>query len=626
MAIEARHKYEIRSPAQLRQAAELEALANRVAAMLEAAGVDVSGSGGSSASRSEASERASRKDGDGQTPAAASDTSAHGSSNGTYLQVGLSKLKKEAAELREKLSDKTSFIVQQAAVRLAQSTNVDPTDRRIDQWLTQARARYYNSIPLWQQKAEKLEALAAEWEKKIATGAVTPLRPVEGTPSRKKVIKQAAGPDPTAGRPVARGRGRRKREPRDEGAASAVPPELLESSVPQVEAQMSSLRGTLFGSNIDVPGHEATTYVQLAIDKMRQEADAWEKKYRSAAAFVQDNLACRMLQENNRNPPPETTRRWMTLAARRFSYRGCVSLQEAADLRRAADNLEKEAAAAGVLIRTSQEPTAPPSESAGPSQAAQAEGMAGGPRIRIPGEGDATFAHIAIASLRRRAEKIRALWCCGKKMYVAIQVAHRVVRTGQPSPSESTLRVWKTEAGNRYERRSSEKRKLAEQLEAQALALEQELHSLLSSARAPEASPPPVSEETAEQSSPGVSGKRKEKRKHLAPSSSEQPGEGSSSGGGLRVPRSLWLTPVAAFRLDAPSSGDGGEVASSRRLEPSTTQKAQKKRDCRSEQVTASSSTAVKRAPQASGEQVPARREPVRSSTLHRSPAPSETK
>ncbi|KYK62525.1 KRUF family protein, partial [Toxoplasma gondii TgCatPRC2] len=305
---------------------------------------------------------------------------------------------------------------------------------------------------------------------------------------------------------VARGRGRRKREPRDEGAASAVPPELLESSVPQVEAQMSSLRGTFFGSNIDVPGHEATTYVQLAIDKMRQEADAWEKKYRSAAAFVQDNLACRMLQENNRNPPPDTTRRWMTLAARRFSYRGCVSLQEAADLRRAADNLEKEAAAAGVLIRTSQEPTAPPSESAGPSQAAQAEGMAG-----------------------------------------------------------------------------------------------------------------------AEQSSPGVSGKRKEKRKHLAPSSSEQPGEGSSSGGGLRVPRSLWLTPVAAFRLDAPSSGDGGEVASSRRLEPSTTQKAQKKRDCRSQQVTASSSTTVKRAPQASGEQVPARREPVRSSTLHRSPAPSET-
>ncbi|RQX68940.1 KRUF family protein, partial [Toxoplasma gondii CAST] len=157
MAIEARHKYEIRSPAQLRQAAELEALANRVAAMLEAAGVDVSGSGGSSASRSEAT--------------AASDTSTHGSSNGTYLQVGLSKLKKEAAELREKLSDKTSFIVQQAAVRLAQSTNVDPTDRRIDQWLTQARARYYNSSPLWQQKAEKLEALAAEWERQIATGA-----------------------------------------------------------------------------------------------------------------------------------------------------------------------------------------------------------------------------------------------------------------------------------------------------------------------------------------------------------------------------------------------------------------------------------------------------------------------
>ncbi|KYK62526.1 KRUF family protein, partial [Toxoplasma gondii TgCatPRC2] len=138
-------------------------------------------------------------------PTAASDTSTHGSSNGTYLQVGLSKLKKEAAELREKLSDKTSFIVQQAAVRLAQSTNVDPTDRRIDQWLTQARARYYNSSPLWQQKAEKLEALAAEWERQIATGAVTPLRPVEGTPSRKKAIKQAAGPDPTAGRPGASG-------------------------------------------------------------------------------------------------------------------------------------------------------------------------------------------------------------------------------------------------------------------------------------------------------------------------------------------------------------------------------------------------------------------------------------
>ncbi|KEP61262.1 UNVERIFIED_CONTAM: KRUF family protein [Hammondia hammondi] len=502
MATEARNKHDRRSHAQLRQASELEALANRVATMLEAAGVDVSGSGGDSVSRPETTEGASRTDGDGLTPDVASDTSASGSSSGTYLQVGVNKLKKEAAALRKLAENKDLYIAQQVGVRVAQSTSIDPTDRRIAQWLAQARTRYYNSSQLWQQKAAELEALAGEREKQIAAGTLTPLGPVEGTSSSKKAIKEAAGPDSTAGRPVARGRGRRKQKPRDEGRASAVPPELLESSVPEAKAQMSSLRGTFFGSAIEVPGCDPITYVQLAIDKMRQEAESSEEKYRSAAAFIQDNLAWRMLQENDRDPPPETTRRWMKLAARRFSYRSCVSLQEAADLRRAADKLEKEAAAAGVLLRTSQEPTAPPSESAGRSQAAQTEGIAGGPHIPIPGERDVTFAHIAIAGLRRKAKKIRAIWCCGKKMYIAIQVALRMVRTRQLSPPENTLRVWITEARNRHSRRSDKKTKLAEQLEAQALALEQELNSLLSSARAHEAYPPPVTEETGESTPP----------------------------------------------------------------------------------------------------------------------------
>ncbi|EPR57755.1 hypothetical protein TGME49_295960 [Toxoplasma gondii ME49] len=196
-----------------------------------------------------------------------------------------------------------------------------------------------------------------------------------------------------------------------------------------------------------------------------------------------------------------------------------------------------------------------------------------------------------------------------------------MIRENDRSPAASTQLHWKQQDRGNYHRFFSRRQAQVQELESQALILEQELHSLLSSSSGPETEPPPDFESATVQSHPPTMGKRKAKQKHLFQDTGAYPGESGSRGAPRTWPRSLWLTHVGEFPL-VKAAG----LAPARGPETLTRQLAQRQRDRRSEQVTASSSTTVKRAPQASGEQVPARREPVRSSTLHRSPAPSETK
>ncbi|KEP61261.1 UNVERIFIED_CONTAM: KRUF family protein [Hammondia hammondi] len=489
-------RYRLRSAARLGQASDLEALANRVGTMLEAAGVDVSGSGGDSVSRPETTEGASRTDGDGLTPDVASDTSASGSSSGTYLQVGVNKLKKEAAALRKLAENKDLYIAQQVGVRMAQSRRLDPSNRQVDQYRSQARSQYVQRLERWLRTAAQREALAGEWEKQIAAGAVTPLGPVEGTSSSKKAIKEAAGPDSTAGRPAARGRGRRKRESRDEGTTATVPPESSESGAPKAKAQMSSLSGTLLGSTVTVPGHGTLPYAQLAMDGLRRRALVLTRDWEDRGRYIRSKLASRLIRNNDRNPPPATWQRWIQEARGKHAYFACLRLQDAADLRRVADKLEKEAAAAGVFLRTSQEISTLPSESAGHPQAAQGEESPGPSHVSTLQEADLTFAHLAITNLRRQAQEIRSLWCTGKEMYTACQLAERMVRFEQPSPPAALLTKWLAEARLRHGRSCSANIRKAERLEAQALALEHELDELLSATSAIGAEPSPDIEST----------------------------------------------------------------------------------------------------------------------------------
>ncbi|EPR56779.1 KRUF family protein [Toxoplasma gondii GT1] len=188
--------------------------------------------------------------------------------------------------------------------------------------------------------------------------------------------------------------------------------------------------------------------------------------------------------------------------------------------------------------------------------------LAGPRHSPATGEPPTTFAHIAIAVLRSEAQFLRSLWYCGEAQAVAQHLALRMVRQGDPSPSPKVQRYWEHTQQDFFRRRLRVRQDHVRQLEARALALEQELESLLSDTRGHEAAPSREAESTGKSSETPKSGKRKAKTKHLSqtPSASagegtSSAGEGTSSAGAASMPRSLWLTPVVALPLRAPRQG-----------------------------------------------------------------------
>ncbi|ESS28363.1 KRUF family protein [Toxoplasma gondii VEG] len=270
-----------------------------------------------------------------------------------------------------------------------------------------------------------------------------------------------------------------------------------------------------------------------------------------------------MVQHNVRYPAAGQLRTWIRAARKLYDNRKGVRTQEAAELMNLADDLTTRAAAAGIPLRSSQERTAQAAKSGEHLPSAQGEGPSVGPRHSpATGEPPTTFAHIAIAVLRSEAQFLRSLWYCGEAQAVAQHLALRMVRQGDPSPSPKVQRVWEHTYRAAYHRHVRGRQDHVRQLEARALALEQELQSLLSDTRGHEAAPSREAESTGKSSETPKSGKRKAKTKHLSqtPSASagegtSSAGEGTSSAGAASMPRSLWLTPVVALPLRAPRQG-----------------------------------------------------------------------
>ncbi|EPR63332.1 KRUF family protein [Toxoplasma gondii GT1] len=351
-----------------------------------------------------------------------------------------------------------------------------------------------------------------------------------------------------------RRRGRQQGQAAGEGTAATGPSAPSVSSASPMSRLEGSLRGTLLGSSVALPDVGRVPYFKLAIENLRLEARRIEDRWRSLKQYVTNRIALRMLEKRNPNPIPSEIQQLISTARRQYSLVARARLEEAAQLQNLANDLERKAAAEGLLVRSPQEtpPHRPPSSSDLPG--AESEGVSSGfPPRPAPRAPDLTFADLAISNLRREATVIEAEWSHGLHFYVAHRAAVRMVRENDPSPGPFTQRQWTYNDRKAFRAEATIHQQKARDLRDKANALEQELRTLLSSASGQVPEPLRESGSTvdpsAEQSVERPSGKRKQKRKHLYHSSAESAGEGPSRGGAMLPALPLWLTPVSAVHI-----------------------------------------------------------------------------
>ncbi|CBZ49714.1 hypothetical protein NCLIV_002020 [Neospora caninum Liverpool] len=495
----ARHNFRARSRAQLREAAKQESTADAIVAAMRAAGVDISSSGGDRSPPPGTREKASVTGGGTSTPGAASGSAIGAETTPSLEQYGIQKLRKQAQELKATWGNGDHYVDSQVAMRLARSVNTNPSDRLVNEWRYQARRTYRRRAPQRVARAAALEALAKEWEGRIASGAIVHGDPDEGTSSGTGAPQQAPGSERPTGRPAARRRGGPKKPPTDDieaAVAAAVPAGI--SGLPAAEL-VGSLRGTVLGATVALPGLGEVPYIQLAIEKFRHDARALRSKWMNNEDYVRCRIADHMLHEKKRSPAPKDVHKWINAARRCYSDIGKMRAQEGADLLSVAENLEQRARAEGIMPRSSEEPSTHEAESPGHRPPPPTPGTSGGsPHEPPPARPGVTFAHLAIASLRRDAQQIREAWGRGEEFFVAQRVAERMVRQSDPSPAPATLQQWVYRLRSFYRERSAEQEKRVRQLEAHAFALEQELHSLISPASSQEPEPAADPESTGE--------------------------------------------------------------------------------------------------------------------------------
>ncbi|ESS34513.1 KRUF family protein [Toxoplasma gondii VEG] len=351
-----------------------------------------------------------------------------------------------------------------------------------------------------------------------------------------------------------RRRGRQQGQDAGEGTAATGPSAPSVSSASPMSRLEGSLRGTLLGSSVALPDVGRVPYFKLAIENLRLEARRIEDRWRSLKQYVTNRIAICMLEENTRSPSPLVIRHWIRRARKQYSRVSGLRAVEAALLQRVASDLERKAAAEGLLVRSPQEtpPHRPPSSTDLPGAGSEG-GSSGFPPRPAPRAPDLTFADLAISNLRRDAEAIEGTWSHGLEYYVAQRAAVRMVRGNDPSPTPATQREWAYSDRKVFRAEVTIHQQRARDLKDKANALEQELRTLLSSASGQVPEPLRESGSTvdpsAEQSVERPSGKRKQKRKHLYHSSAESAGEGPSRGGAMLPALPLWLTPVSAVHI-----------------------------------------------------------------------------
>ncbi|KYK62308.1 KRUF family protein, partial [Toxoplasma gondii TgCatPRC2] len=369
----------------------------------------------------------------------------------SYVQIGVSMLRKEAREIDSLWANKDEFVGEHVAARIARSINQYPTDSLVDQWILDAKRMHTQRKVLHEEKSASLRALAEEWEKRLISGAL---------------IQEDSG---ETGR-----HHKRQRKPSSGGLATiSVSSAPSVSSASQAAQSEGSLRGTVLGSCVELPGMGSVPYVKLAIQKLRREAHNLIFRWQSIETYVRLRIVENMLEKKNRNPSPAQVWHWIALARQSYSRFGPLRTQEAADLNSVADDLETRASAAGLLVRSPQEAPVLGSELVRGQPAPASEGVSCGAEV--------TFAHLAIEHLRRQAEELDATWGSAEEHFVATRIAYRIARANAPPPHPGKQQEWAFQDRTTFRAARAVHQRKAQHIRDQADALEQELRDLLSS-------------------------------------------------------------------------------------------------------------------------------------------------
>ncbi|KFH00406.1 KRUF family protein [Toxoplasma gondii VAND] len=369
----AQKRFQERSSVRLREAAKLEDMAEEVKQRLAAAGVHLPSSSGDSSPQAGTRDQPSRTGADAGSPDTAS-VSAPVLTKKSCVMIGIAELRRQSKELREIWTSREEYIEQHVADRMVRTPNRNVPDRFVGEWRQAARTRYNERVTQRLEKAAELEATANAWDRRIASDAEIWEDVEEGTPVGAGEAQQVAALMRPAGRPVIRGLKYYKQGTADESMTITSSAGPSESGAPESAAQMGSLSGTVLGSTILLPQRGAVTYVQLAIERMRQEARALLYRWGDVESFLHRNIALRMYRLNNRSPSVETVRQWLQLARSKYRHRGRMRCQDAENLNIMANELERNAEAAGISLRTAQETATLESGSPGQAPVAQAAG------------------------------------------------------------------------------------------------------------------------------------------------------------------------------------------------------------------------------------------------------------
>ncbi|PIL96054.1 KRUF family protein [Toxoplasma gondii COUG] len=464
----ASYRYQRRYRIRMREAATLESMAEEISVKLKAAGVDIPSSDGHPSPPSRTRDQASSTGSDAIPPGTASGSGGSGITIRSYVQIGVSMLRKEAREIDSLWANKDEFVGEHVAARIARSINQYPTDSLVDQWILDAKRMHTQRKVLHEEKSASLRALAEEWEKRLISGAL---------------IQEDSG---ETGR-----HHKRQRKPSSGGLATiSVSSAPSVSSASQAAQSEGSLRGTVLGSCVELPGMGSVPYVKLAIQKLRREAHNLIFRWQSIETYIRLRIVENMLEKKNRNPSPAQVWHWIALARQSYSRFGPLRTQEAADLNSVADDLETRASAAGLLVRSPQEAPVHGSELVRGQPAPASEGVSCGAEV--------TFAHLAIEHLRRQAEELDATWGSAEEHFVATRIAYRIARANAPPPHPGKQQEWAFQDRTTFRAARAVHQRKAQHIRDQADALEQELRDLLSSTPSRAAEPARESASTGE--------------------------------------------------------------------------------------------------------------------------------
>ncbi|KEP62646.1 UNVERIFIED_CONTAM: KRUF family protein [Hammondia hammondi] len=369
----ARKRFQERSSVRLREAAKLEGMAEEVKQRLEAAGVHLPRSSGDGSPQPETRDQPSRAGADTGSPDTAS-VSAPVLTRKSCVMIGIAELRRQSKELRQVWASRKEYIEQRVADRMARAPTRNVPDSFVSEWRQGARTKYNERVKLRLEKAAELEATANAWDRRITSGAGIWDDFGEGISVGAGEAQQVVALMSPAGRPVDPSLEHQKQGTADESMPITSSAGPSESGAPEGAAQMGSLSGTLLGSTVVLPEKGAVTYVQLAIERMRQDARALLFKWGDPKSYLHRNIALRMFRLNNRSPSVETVHQWLQLAQNKYSHRGRMRCRDAENLSTMANELERNAEAAGISLRSTQEAATLESGSPGQAPVAQAAG------------------------------------------------------------------------------------------------------------------------------------------------------------------------------------------------------------------------------------------------------------